>query len=103
MAWSQYGRSFRARWDPSIDEVALRCAELDARQATGATDAQWIKDAQDIWRSSGKSLPDACDPAFAALAAKGGLSPALRWERSEERRVGKEGVSTCRSRWAPYQ
>src|SRR3546814_973539 len=23
------------------------------------------------------------------------------WERSEERRVGKEGVSTCRSRWAP--
>src|SRR3546814_16603856 len=23
--------------------------------------------------------------------------------RSEERRVGKEGVSTCRTRWAPYQ
>src|SRR3546814_9185409 len=23
-------------------------------------------------------------------------------ERSEERRVGKEGVSTCRSRWSPY-
>src|SRR3546814_12391592 len=22
--------------------------------------------------------------------------------RPEERRVGKEGVSTCRSRWAPY-
>src|SRR3546814_12490814 len=22
--------------------------------------------------------------------------------RSEERRVGKEGVSTCRSRWLPY-
>src|SRR3546814_14168676 len=22
--------------------------------------------------------------------------------RSEERRVGKEGVSTCRSRWSPY-
>src|SRR3546814_20145356 len=27
----------------------------------------------------------------------------LRLERrSEERRVGKEGVSTCRSRWSPY-
>src|SRR3546814_10479879 len=25
-----------------------------------------------------------------------------RAERSEERRVGKECVSTCRSRWAPY-
>src|SRR3546814_15840425 len=24
-------------------------------------------------------------------------------ERSEERRVGKEGVSTCRSRWSPNQ
>src|SRR3546814_18807031 len=26
------------------------------------------------------------------------------WEefRSEERRVGKAGVSTCRSRWSPY-
>src|SRR3546814_19945570 len=23
-------------------------------------------------------------------------------ERSAERRVGKEGVSTCRSRWSPY-
>src|SRR3546814_11140420 len=22
--------------------------------------------------------------------------------RADERRVGKEGVSTCRSRWAPY-
>src|SRR3546814_21156532 len=24
------------------------------------------------------------------------------WQRSEERRVGKECVSTCRSRWSPY-
>src|SRR3546814_16575481 len=27
---------------------------------------------------------------------------AALWLRSEERRVGKECVSTCRSRWAPY-
>src|SRR3546814_11131495 len=33
-------------------------------------------------------------PKSASLTA---LSP-----RSEERRVGKEGVSTCRSRWSPY-
>src|SRR3546814_14198155 len=26
----------------------------------------------------------------------------LRDQRSEERRVGKECVSTCRSRWSPY-
>src|SRR3546814_12319762 len=29
-----------------------------------------------------------------------GVAPAAR--RSEERRVGKECVSTCRSRWSPY-
>src|SRR3546814_16761909 len=26
----------------------------------------------------------------------------LPGSRSEERRVGKEGVSTCKSRWSPY-
>src|SRR3546814_12089663 len=35
-------------------------------------------------------------PADFDFAAIGGLS------RSEERRVGKECVSTCRSRWEPY-
>src|SRR3546814_18605135 len=28
--------------------------------------------------------------------------PFFRRKRSEERRVGKECVSTCRSRWSPY-
>src|SRR3546814_15556401 len=30
------------------------------------------------------------------------LEAAVRKIRSEERRVGKECVSTCRSRWSPY-
>src|SRR3546814_15322516 len=30
------------------------------------------------------------------------LQQQLRKARSEERRVGKECVSTCRSRWSPY-
>src|SRR3546814_12852922 len=30
------------------------------------------------------------------------VEAALVEHRSEERRVGKEGVSTCRSRWSPY-
>src|SRR3546814_4981633 len=33
--------------------------------------------------------------------ARGGRAPAAV-ARSEERRVGKECVSTCRSRWSPY-
>src|SRR3546814_15034422 len=31
-----------------------------------------------------------------------GLDAQALVERSEERRVGKECVSTCRSRWSPY-
>ncbi len=76
--------AFRSAWAPSIKDTTLRCAELDARQATGASDAQWVKDAQAVWRSSGKSLPSTCDAPFAILASKGGLSPALRWERIEK-------------------
>src|SRR3546814_18385463 len=36
-----------------------------------------------------------------ALAGLGALGIVLL-ARSEERRVGKECVSTCRSRWSPY-
>src|SRR3546814_4209412 len=37
-----------------------------------------------------------CDPRTPRLAES------VRSPRSEERRVGKECVSTCRSRWSPY-
>src|SRR3546814_1291276 len=39
----------------------------------------------------------------ASLDAEAGNNAlAQRQQRSEERRVGKECVSTCRSRWSPY-
>src|SRR3546814_14612832 len=40
----------------------------------------------------------------AAFALLGGQELINNWVlgRSEERRVGKECVSTCRSRWSPY-
>src|SRR3546814_13472500 len=38
-----------------------------------------------------------------SCAARGAAGPRLRpGVRSEERRVGKECVRTCRSRWSPY-
>src|SRR3546814_11115972 len=43
--------------------------------------------------------------AIRSLADLGFSEPevkALAKTRSEERRVGTEGVSTCRSRWSPY-
>src|SRR3546814_12667091 len=39
--------------------------------------------------------------AFTAIAI-GLVALVLSWLRSEERRVGKECVSTCRSRWSQY-
>ena len=35
------------------------------------------------------------------LSGRGGLAAVL-WKRSEERRVGKECLAVCRSRWSPY-
>src|SRR3546814_13378488 len=40
------------------------------------------------------------EPSRLAAAVAANLN--LKVSRSEERRVGKECVSTCRSRWSPY-
>src|SRR3546814_8069292 len=39
---------------------------------------------------------------LAHLAWRWGMLRFRHYPRSEERRVGKECVSTCRSRWSPY-
>src|SRR5690606_6687522 len=76
--------AFRAAWSPAIESTELRCVELQARLRTGADDAQWVRDAQAVWTSSGRSLPDACDPVFAALDGRGALTPELRWQRFDK-------------------
>src|SRR3546814_15213424 len=48
--------------------------------------------------SFGLDLPAMSGEFGAVLADKAQAGP----RRSEERRVGKECVSTCRSRWSPY-
>src|SRR3546814_5877182 len=45
---------------------------------------------------------DACIGVWGADRVGVHLSPRGDAHRSEERRVGKECVSTCRSRWSPY-
>src|SRR3546814_20546903 len=47
-----------------------------------------------LWIIFREILPNTLSPLLAEFG--------LRFARSEERRVGKECVSTCRSRWSPY-
>src|SRR3546814_18947404 len=41
-------------------------------------------------------------PSVQPPARRPGISNRRAYKRSEERRVGKECVSTCSTRWAPY-
>ncbi len=84
LARRQEWPAFLAAWSPSITSTSLHCAQLDARQATGKVDAQWIREMQAIWGSTGKSLPEDCDRPIVVLAAHGGLPPKLRWERIDK-------------------
>src|SRR3546814_19918320 len=64
------------------------------------------KDALDQQLAISGSVTDAVStltPSFSPTRQKlSGSGETLRGRRSEERRVGKECVSTCRSRWSPY-
>lgn len=77
---------------PGNGSAELRCAALTARLRLGRTDADWDREARELWRQ-GRSLPGACDPVFAALEARGQLDAALRWERIElAAREGQSGL-----------
>ena len=58
---------------------------------------------KDVWRtfvaSKGRMLSIALLMALGSFAL---IGLKVTSPRSEERRVGKECVSTCRSRWSPY-
>src|SRR3546814_16953478 len=57
--------------------------------------------AKDAPTMAAASNHSAFNLANAGGAWLGGLALSAGWGRSEERRVGKECVSTCRSRWSP--
>src|SRR3546814_3883511 len=98
-------------WSSEVCSSDLRNMDLNA------SDQALIDGAQDRWETSVAGFEDALkvqagvvgniDGARTAMSnivgasqsATGALQAA---QRSEERRVGKECVSTCRSRWSPY-
>src|SRR3546814_4185226 len=52
--------------------------------------------------AASQAAPQAAATPKAASAPKPAAKSTACADRSEERRVGKECVSTCRSRWSPY-
>ena len=71
----------------------MRAALRNLAESVRATDPRAADDLE--------SIPDALRELIADPQVLGALDEAAS-ERSEERRVGKECVSTCRSRWSPY-
>src|SRR3546814_11710379 len=67
-----------------------------AKAETDAIDADLLEALEDKARDFEK-LMDRCSPRRLSIYGHNGLK-----FRSEESRVGKECVSTCRSRWWPY-
>src|SRR3546814_2015932 len=73
-------------WSSDVCSSDLFCAgDVDAAMACVHPDAIWHVDGDPVVGTVG--VIKGCDAVRA---------------RSEERRVGKECVSTCRSRWSPY-
>src|SRR3546814_17390858 len=105
---SPYTTLFRSAAGLSDEDIANLAAYLPAQPASpGVASVDAVPVAQKLFRSgdASRGLP-ACAACHGPTGA--GVSPAAfpriggQHSRSEERRVGKECVSTCRSRWSPY-
>src|SRR3546814_20203567 len=80
------GGAFGRRLDTDLVDIAVRIG----REVDGPVKVMWTREEDmrhDVYRPAYRNIMRA--------SLKDG-------RRSEERRVGKECVSTCRSRWSPY-
>src|SRR3546814_18517430 len=87
------GRDVEPGHLPSLFGHPERVAALAAAEVECRAWGEFLYDVRD-----GGVHPPRPDPILAALGVAG---LTLRCRRSEERRVGNEYVSTCRSRWSP--
>src|SRR3546814_5207024 len=83
-------------WSSDVCSSDLRLAQSAFRRRYGMLPAPLSSSCQ----QTGKRRPSR--PSSRLLEIRNRLSASGRNKRSEERRVGKECVSTCRSRWSPY-
>src|SRR3546814_5045372 len=99
----QFGRAVRLEVSDTMSEevVDLLQRELDL----GDDETYRLRGPLDLgglWTLHALDRPELKDPVFQRVT-QSRLAAAKDGDiRSEERRVGKECVSTCRSRWSPY-
>src|SRR3546814_1190909 len=72
------------------------CSSDLIRLSVGISKKPWI------WSACRSSVSTRLAPAAVIRLATSLAEIGVRGPRSEERRVGKECVSTCRSRWSTY-
>src|SRR3546814_15239028 len=83
--------------DRHTAEQEARCLSVADERPQSCDVRRWIKDSE-LGRGDAEDGVLACYPDIAGQCERDASAEA----RSEERRVGKECVSTCRSRWSPY-
>src|SRR3546814_12202114 len=77
---------------PNRDSVATKLARHEFVVQKSAVDSVGVDFMRDLNRRGARALQ----------GLNSNVIPLKPTNRSEERRVGKECVSTCRSRWSPY-
>src|SRR3546814_15288450 len=104
VAWAQVRHApidLKRFWLPDDRVVAVEPGTLPSISAAYTFDTwegvlrPWLQTADDLAPQSEAALADFRKGYFEAYFRAWG-------QRSDEPRVGKECVSTCRSRWAPY-
>src|SRR3546814_426140 len=96
-----------------LADQALAVTELRVRSGFYDYDAKYTEGLTehvcpaDVPAEVAQRMKDLALQSHRQLGCKGASRSDFRWDdehglRSEERRVGKDCVSTCRSRWSPY-
>src|SRR3546814_13716030 len=87
-------------WSSDVCSSDLRMADADPDSAKIVADVRARRFQPIVSRRAAAGLHLHAEGREVQLVVKGG--DIARLQRSEERRVGKECVSTCRSRWSPF-
>src|SRR3546814_16508541 len=87
-----------------VGDVLGEHAGVDIRAADSVEAQPRVEQAVTLLKSKGRSQICVLEghAALIGIACAGGQFPRFAQIRSDKRRVGKECVTTCRSRWLPY-